>query len=44
MNGSNELDELWRTDLEMKPGVLNYFSGWSQSSDTPKTLESIYML
>lgn len=44
MNGSNEFDKLGRADLEMKPGVLNYFSGWSQSSDTSKTQESVYIL
>lgn len=44
MNGSNEFDKLWRTDLETKPSVLNYYPGWSQSSDTSKTPDPIYML
>ncbi len=44
MNGSNEFDKLGRADLEMKPGILKDFSGWSQSSDTPKAQKSIYML
>lgn len=44
MNGSNEFDKLGRTDFEMKLGIVNYFSGWSKSSDTPKTQEYLYML
>lgn len=44
MNGSNEFDKLGRADLEMRPGILNYSSGWSQSSDVTKTQESIYRL
>lgn len=40
MNGSNEFDKCERADLEMKTGIVNYSTGWSQSSDTPKTQES----
>lgn len=44
MNGSNEFDKPKRDDLEMKTGILNHFSGWSQFSDTPKAQEYIHML
>lgn len=37
MNGSNVFDKRGGADLEMKPGILNYSSGWSHASAITKT-------